>query len=1315
MKIRLKILILLSSLVTLYSLYLWGIPAIIDIENNTNIQKIIKKELGIDVKLEEPKIKMGLIPSVWISANLFEITDGKYIPLKMINPKIKIKLVPLLFGRIHLKYFSCDNIRADFRIDKNSHFYIGNYLILKVSDSILSIEDSKMNLSEYDINIKDETQDKNIKVKGAYFNLKKYNSQKIINFSTNSNIKINNQNSIINLDVDFKLPLKKGFATNEIIFDGTVTNFNLNDISAYINKFTKGKITKTDGIINIQANTKNINSKIRRVKMQMVVEKFLVIFKDKESTVSFKDKLDTRVVCDFSKNNIKVNQFKMVSGSINLDIKGKINKIISENPFLDLSVSIFNSRTEDYISLLPNINFKNVDVNILALKKYKIFADMYGKIFIKGEYKKPKITGSLYFDNAFIIKPLNIPKATVKLEFLEDKVNLDAIVPVSYSENVKVNGNLELYNRKNVSLDISSTQNANLETTEFILNPLHEIFYFDLGPLPVMKLKGVGNIKLKTSGNRINPKLFGVFNFKNTTCIINDLSAVLTNGEGSLTFNDQNTYFNTKKASLNGKPVKISGKCSLLGDLDFDIFLNNQNFDSLYKILNDSKLLVEINKAIPSIKNPTGQINLFVKLKGKAKDINNFKIGQNILTSGNIKLLGNNLLLTNLNIPIKNLFGNIKFKNNDAEFELYSSMEKSRFHIEGKIRDRVLHSKVKLDDMFFTYYGIPVKIYSGTLEIHNDKLTLYKVNALLDSMPMLIDGYATNIFKKPNFNIYINAKPSQKFIDKYVNRNNLYPLKIKGDINFSSRINGTLESFSTKTEINLQDDSSIYYMGATIGDLNDPIRIFLDANISKNKDNHRILVNNFQYDKLISSQNNKEFISQQLNAKGQIDINKDVILLNNFKVKTQNPTDAKIFNILFKKSIIKQGLFTSSLYINGFINSPKLIGNLNFSGINMPIVDTIIKDISLNFKINDVDIQAKGEIFSNQINLITKMQNKLTPPYIFKDTDIYLGNLDVNEIVKSINKIDITAGTSKVTDQKNNIDVNNLIIKNAKIRADSIFVRNIFANSFSADFSLSEKMLFVMNNFRFNAAQGEIKGDFKYNLLNSKTELDLNISNVNANLIANSLFDLSNQIFGSLTGDVNLTCNGKSHKTCMDTLSGKSGFRVVNGNMPRLGSLEYLLRAANLVKSGITGLTINSIIDLVSPLRTGEFENINGNFTIKSGIAEDIQIFSRGKGLSIFLTGKYNFSTLIADMQVFGRVSKKISNILGPVGNTSLNTLFNTIPGINLDETNKTDFLYNLNKIPGFELNDKMYRIFSAEIYGDINGDNYVQTFKWVE
>lgn len=1311
MKFRLKLLILISLFVLMYAVYYWGTPAIVNIQHRTStIQTAIRKELGIQTEIKNPKLKMGLIPAVWLEASDFNVIDGNYQPLTVKKPKLKLDLLPLLFGKIHLGYFSCDRINADLKIDKKYRIYIGNHMVIRNSNPKISIENSKMDIESYDINLKDEIQNKNISIKGDYFNLDKYNSNKQLKCSINSNLKINKRYSTINLDIDVKLPLKKGFDTNEIVFDSTVTNLNLDDFSHYIKKFSKNEILQTKGILNIETDTKALNRKTTRLITQMALENLAIITKNELESIYLKNKLSAESTVDVSKNVLNIKKFKVVSGRIDADITGAINKISSRTPDLDLALSVNKSRIEDFIALFPAKKSNGKDLNLVALKKYGYYSDLEGKLLLKGKYNKPNVIGEFISTNGYIIKPLNIPKVTAKLKFLGKQVYIDILVPVSNTEKVSVKGPIGLYDEKAV-LDISSTPNIDLQTTESILNPIHEIFNFELGPLPIMQLQGTGNIKLKVNGTKKDSHMLGVFNFKNTTGSFNNIDAHLKNAEGSLYFEDKNTHFITRKAFLDNKPIKIDGKCSLTGDVDYDITANGQSLDYLTKVLENSPSLGSIQKSMSLLNSISGKSNITLKLKGKVSSLEDFIIGKTIEASGNIKLLGSSISFSNLDITLKNLFGNIKFKNDSADLDLYSVVDKSIFYIKGKIRGTNLNLKIKLNNLNFSYLDIPVKIFSGNLELNNTKLVLYKVNALFDTMPVLVDGVITDIFKNPDFNVYLNSKPNQDFIEKYINKNALYPLKIKGDVIYSARMQGLKNNFKAQAEVNLEEGSSIYYMGATLGDANSPIKMFLDANISKNS----VFVKDFQYDKLISSQNNKEFVSPQLNAQGLIDFNNKNLNLHNFRVKTQNLTDAKIFNMLFKKPMIKQGLFSSNITINGPISSPKLIGLLNFTGIDIPLWGTTIKDIALNFNDKYIDIQSKGEIFSNDITFDSNMENRLTPPYIFNNADIHFGNLDINEVAKNINNLEIQTDMNKLSDQKQNAGITDIIIKNGKLKADSVFVKNIFAQNLTSDFALNEKMVFSADNFKFDIAEGNIRGDFKYNLLNSKTSLSLDAEKVNANSMAEALFDLTNQIYGSLTGQVDLTCNGKTYKTCMDTLSGKGGFRVANGKMPKLGSLEYLLKASNLVKGGITGLTINSIADLLTPLKTGQFENINGNFTINSGLANSIQIFSRGKDLSIFLTGTYNFSTLIADMEVFGRLSKKISTILGPVGNASLNSLFNTIPGLNLDETNKAAFVENLNKVPGFELNDKTYRIFSAQIYGDINGDNYVKSFKWIE
>ena len=223
----------------------------------------------------------------------------------------------------------------------------------------------------------------------------------------------------------------------------------------------------------------------------------------------------------------------------------------------------------------------------------------------------------------------------------------------------------------------------------------------------------------------------------------------------------------------------------------------------------------------------------------------------------------------------------------------------------------------------------------------------------------------------------------------------------------------------------------------------------------------------------------------------------------------------------------------------------------------------------------------------------------------------------------------------------------------------------------------------------------------------------MSIKDADAQIISENFFDMPGQMYGHVTGDMQMSCKGSNSMECINTLKGEGHFNVIDGRMPKLGSLEYLLKATNLITGGITGVSINGIIDLITPLKSGHFDNIKGDIKVSNGVANDINIYSSGKELNMYLTGSYNISSLIADMEIYGSLSKNFSTLLGFLGNLSLNKLFNTIPGININEINPKS-TSNIYKIPNFD-KKTVLRVFKAEIYGDINGTNYVKSFRWIK
>ncbi|MBR6098420.1 hypothetical protein IKP85_01590 [bacterium] len=682
--------------------------------------------------------------------------------------------------------------------------------------------------------------------------------------------------------------------------------------------------------------------------------------------------------------------------------------------------------------------------------------------------------------------------------------------------------------------------------------------------------------------------------------------------------------------------------------------------------------------------------------------------------------------IDNIMTPKQSINGSFSMKNFDIsslnslsipEYPQLANFEDFEGHIDiaSKIKDNNIRLFSQLGNTSVVYKPkqLKIKIQNGNTLFDTDSLNFNKINAYLGEMPLFLNGKIGNIFSEnPNLNLYATAKPTQEFFDQFFNSKSVYPIKQKGDLIISSKLSGALDKLSSKTNIKLSEDSFLYYMGASIGDIANAVVIDVDAVTGKDW----ITLNNFKYDKIIASQNGRKYPNNQLAAYGTIKFPADSNLkFNNFKIKTANPTDAKIFNIIFKKPVIKQGLFMSDLVINGDMMNPKVQGTFDVTSIDVPIVDISVNDVSCNFKRDNINVKAKGSILDNDAVLTAVMQNKLIPPYVFNEFSLNFDALDLNTIISAMENYETTLYKQNlgVEDSTKDIDPTQIIIKKGSVKASKMKLKELTADNFVSDFTVNKDKIAHVNNYTMNIANGTVAGDAEYNLKNNILTLNTRIKDINAQAVAESLFNMKGQVFGTLTGKMKLVCSGKSDTECLKTLAGNGKFDIADGRMPKLGSLEYLLKATNIVTSGITRISINSIIDLITPLKTGQFKNITGHYKIENGVVKDLEIFSHGKDLNLYLTGSYDIETYVANMEVYGTLSTNLTSVFGKLKNLSLNTLLNTIPFLNNTEYSP-EVAEKVNKIPKDD-DSSISRIFEAIIDGDINGFNYVKSFKWVK
>ncbi len=753
-------------------------------------------------------------------------------------------------------------------------------------------------------------------------------------------------------------------------------------------------------------------------------------------------------------------------------------------------------------------------------------------------------------------------------------------------------------------------------------------------------------------------------------------------------------------SKLDYDKITVDGKILPNMSSSNPIKTNGGNFNVSHSVLN-AKGLKGIFNGNPFTLSFTGtDIYNFMKITDAVFDFDNF----NIASINDMKdKLG-------LSEEYRNEIDNIK----DIQ---------GHIDIKGTIKNGGIYSDTDLKNISFRYEPLDAKIniLSGKANMRGNSLYLGRINTKVSSMPVYLNGNISNILQNPNLNLYVSGKLNQEFFDKFVNEKSVYPAKLKGDANFSTKLNGTIDNLHANSTLNVKENSSIYYMGATLagapsgttdldGIATNPVTIHADTILTPN----RIKINALDYIQTITSQNKKTSQQKQLTMSGAVSLLKNNILkFENLKIKTFEPTDAKIFNIILKKPTIKQGIFMTDMVVNGTSLAPYTLGTLNISSVDIPILDSTIRDIDVDMQKDYINLNAKGVIFTNDITTYAKIVNKTTPPYIIEDFNIKTDLLDLNVIANAFNDYDMNKLKDRhETSNTMTIYPDQVIIKNGLIRADKIRIKKAEANDFNAKVTMDSNHILHIDKYDFDLANGTVDGDITADLSKMEAKATMNIKDADAEIISENFFDMPGQMYGFVTGDMRMSCNGTNSVECLNTLSGDGKFKVKDGRMPKLGSLEYLLKAANLVTGGITGVSVNGIIDLITPLKTGNFSQISGDIKVENGVANDINVYSEGKELNMYMTGSYNLATLVADMEVYGSLSKNFSTLLGRIGNASLNRLLNRIPGININEINP-ESTSKINKIPNFN-KENAVRVFKAEIFGDINGSNYVKSFKWI-
>lgn len=1043
---------------------------------------------------------------------------------------------------------------------------------------------------------------------------------------------------------------------------------------------------------------------------------------------------------DLSKNEYQINSTKnvplAVAEEILVPVSDVLGFLIGPVPIMDIT------------------GFGNIDLYAAGTKE---------KPILKGYFRYNDATASFNGIN------LKLENADGGLDFSQDKITFYTDRGYIWGQPASIKGvsdsaiNID-YKAvvKNVQLgEVIKT----LKTSPMICEQVRQIKLLDFGNgIADLDLDIVGHVDMKDIKTAMTEDFIkyitprGKATLKNSSIGLKNPKITLSDVNGSIKF-DLEEIMPDIEAKIFDSPVNISGKISENSDLK--ISSNKMRLRDSIKFLIGTNISAANSNFVEDFSNSTFKLNLnydggiedidFNKVKMSAifPEKNSAKAdvdvlsGEMLLNNGEISFKNFNANFYNsfmsINGRINNLFVNpvlnadiflseldLSFLNDIKKLDIVPKKLKQILEAykdyRGKInfdisaKNNVINGSLLFKDIYFIHsaLGYPFSVKSADFEFKKGDMFIKRINASFAGTPIFLSGGVRNFIKNPNYDIYFTSKLSSDFVDNYINTFLSYPINVNGEVLLSSKIEGTTNNMRFLPSVKIEEGADVSYMGANLGDEN-CIRE-LSGEIKKIK--HKFIIENIDYSKYIYSQNNRLYPLPLINMNAQFDIRDSYSNIDWLKLKTYNPINAKIFNAIFKKSLIKYGNIMCDVEVSGEVNKPKILGFVSLDNVSVPTYNTEIDKVNIKFMPKNIDINAKTKYLGSDIDVIAILKNDIFNSLYFENLEIHSKTLNLDKLLYSLNEISYSRPIQNVentlTDSQIQYDLKKLYIDKGKWIVDNIIYKTIPASDFVGNLSMKNNYIKI-EDVSLKVADGELSGDFGYNIDNATLHVKTEVKAVDANKMSYAFLDIENQIHGKLDGKVDIKTFGATDEERMKNLNGIVNFNIKKGKMPKLGSIEYLLRASNLIKSGFSGLTLNNIKSILIPFQSGEFDLINGELTIADGFAENIKIYSKGQNLSILISGNYNILSSVADIYILGKLSKNIDTILGPIGNASLNSLFNLIPGVHLDEITDTDLIKQINSIPELGLKTDKFRIFRAKVDGDINSESFVSKFEWLD
>ncbi len=758
---------------------------------------------------------------------------------------------------------------------------------------------------------------------------------------------------------------------------------------------------------------------------------------------------------------------------------------------------------------------------------------------------------------------------------------------------------------------------------------------------------------------------------------------------------------------LNAKNVKISenpNKKYLSYDLKATLMRDKSKLDILAKESGENTIIE--NKERLVIKDSNLTVDKAKVLLNGAIDIKNYDLNfksKNFKVKDAIDILDSQIVKNNLSDNL------VYFKNIGGDFDF-----------DVNVNNKGINGNMKLNKLSFDlipFNNLPVILNSGKVDFDNNKINLKDFKGFYDGKTynkMDFEGSIKDYIKSVDTNLIGNAVITNDFGQKYLSKMVGYPLQIRGKAD--TRI-------ILKSKYNKFDITWLYKFEKGNGFLFDGEEAFI------NNEAIRVLVAKMHLaDNLLAIKSLDYHIARQdpkdkrrghtpiLSMNGNIDLSGGKQVIKDLGLTLTRPMPSGFVNMLVKQNLFKNGTFTGFMRYVNTGKTPVLEGDFQVNEVAVPSQRLFIKKGVFKTDKENMNIIAQGGYRRSKYNINAKIKNELIFPIIVRDADLEVDNMDVERYLQAFNNQNpsdnasenVSNAISKSLEQEVDedsdtptFDLANLIVEKCTMKVKKGNYKKIDFANVIGNLTLDKNSILKLDSNRFDIAEGQAEAKVNCDLKKHLYNLTLAVIKVNSDTLATELVNLPKEIKGKASGIINLNTD----KTLK--LNGNIKFVINNGEIAKIGLIEYTMKVAALFRNPIVMITPSVVSDLVD-IPEGKFDRINGDLTLERNVVRRLVIKSVSPQLSTYIIGRYNLDNQDAILRVYTRFSNRSKGAYGFLRSLSLNTLANRIPFSSRNNSNYYEA--EIKELPKIEVDDKDTQIFLTKVDGDIIQNNFLSS-----